>query len=66
MGHKIHLGPRKTPTEAKARLTYVNIKLFGAAKREQNVREDIDIALIQQGRVVVNSEAGIPEYARTW
>jgi hypothetical protein len=52
---------KKTPTGVNARLTYVNVKLLGAAERKQDVREDIDVALVQQGRVVLNSKTGIPE-----
>jgi len=61
-GHKIHLGlQKKTLTGVIAWFTYVNVKLLGTAERKQDVGEDVDVALVHQGGVMLNSETGIPE-----
>lgn len=52
---------KKTLTGVIAWFTYVNVKLLGTTERKQDVGEDVDVVLVQQGRVVLNSKTGIPE-----
>jgi len=61
-GSQYPSGNRKKyiPTQVKVRRTYVNVEFLGATKREQNVRENIDVVLVQQRGVVLNTETGVP------